>query len=199
LVRLDGGAGGGLGEAAAEPPPPLTVTSYGRQGNGAAPGQFFGPCDAAFTPDGQQLVVADWLNRRIQVVGLDGSGGFAAESADDVAGPPLDPAWLNLDSKGVAVDRCGNILVVGQSSVHILSRRPGTPTPAAAAGGGQGEAEWRRRKAKLGGLRLEGGAGGGVAVDPTTGRVAVSDTVRMGVHLLSSARPTDTDWTNTVR
>ena len=36
-------------------------------------GQFSYPCDVRFTPDGQQLVVAEYRNKRVQVLALDGS------------------------------------------------------------------------------------------------------------------------------
>jgi len=40
---------------------------------GSGDGQFHCPLDVRFTPDGQQLVVADFRNKRVQVLGLDGS------------------------------------------------------------------------------------------------------------------------------
>jgi DNA-binding beta-propeller fold protein YncE len=69
------------------------------------------PVDVHFTPDGQQLVVADQGNKRVQVLGLDGSflrrtplGGFAC---------------------AVAVDAVGNIIVTTCSG-HAAAQQSGS-------------------------------------------------------------------------
>jgi DNA-binding beta-propeller fold protein YncE len=47
--------------------------TIGGEEGGGDDGQFNGPNDVRFTPDGQQLVVADNGNCRVQVLSLDGS------------------------------------------------------------------------------------------------------------------------------
>jgi DNA-binding beta-propeller fold protein YncE len=91
VVRMDGS------EA------PRTVAGV----QGTADGQFYLPFDVYFTPDGQQLVVADHLNSRVQVLGLDGS--FVRK--------------MPLGGKAccVAVDAAGNIIAGTPKHVKVFS------------------------------------------------------------------------------
>jgi DNA-binding beta-propeller fold protein YncE len=83
---------------------------------GSGEGQLKRPLDVHFTPDGQQLVVADYLNHRVHWLALDGS--FVCQI-------PLGAA-----SHAVAVDAAGNVVaatekhhfVVGdlENSVNVL-------------------------------------------------------------------------------
>ena len=61
-------------------------------------GQFNSPLDVRFTPDGQQLVVADCNNHRVQCLALDGS--FVRKMP------------LGAIPHAVAVDAAGNIIAV---------------------------------------------------------------------------------------
>ena len=80
-------------------------TIGGEEGGGD--GQFDNPLDVRFTPDGQQLVVADQMNHRVQVLSLDGS--FVREM-------PLG-VW----ARAVAVDAAGNIIAITNNHVKVFS------------------------------------------------------------------------------
>jgi DNA-binding beta-propeller fold protein YncE len=74
---------------------------------GSGDGQFDYPMDVHYTPDGQQLVVADGFNKRVQVLGLDGS--FVREM-------PLGDVAL-----AVAVDAVGNIIAATEKHMKVFS------------------------------------------------------------------------------
>jgi DNA-binding beta-propeller fold protein YncE len=74
---------------------------------GSGDGQFDCPSDVRFTPDGQQLVVADSWNSRVQVLGLDGS--FVREMP------------LGARVRAVAVDAVGNIIAATSKHVKVFS------------------------------------------------------------------------------
>jgi DNA-binding beta-propeller fold protein YncE len=74
---------------------------------GSGDGQFNFPVDVRFTPDRQQLVVADYYNKRVQVLGLDGS--FVHEMP------------LGACAHAVAVDAVGNIIAATPNHVKVFS------------------------------------------------------------------------------
>jgi DNA-binding beta-propeller fold protein YncE len=74
---------------------------------GSGDGQFSCPVDVRFTPDGQQLVVADCDNSRVQVLGLDGS--FVRKM------PRGDYVYA------VAVHAVGNIIAATPKHVKVFS------------------------------------------------------------------------------
>jgi DNA-binding beta-propeller fold protein YncE len=74
---------------------------------GSGDGQFNVPMDVHYTPDGQQLVVADCFNKRVQVLGLDGS--FVREM-------PLGDV-----AHAVAVDAVGNSIAATPKLVKVFS------------------------------------------------------------------------------
>ena len=74
---------------------------------GSGDGQFNDPVDVRFTPDGQQLVVADYINERVQVLGLYGS--FVREMP------------LGGYARAVAVDAVGNIIAATVKHVKVFS------------------------------------------------------------------------------
>ena len=76
-------------------------------GEGDWDGQFQAPADVRFTPDGQQLVVADCLNSRVQCLALDGS--FVRKIP------------LGALCRAVAVDAAGNIIVTTDNHVKVFS------------------------------------------------------------------------------
>jgi DNA-binding beta-propeller fold protein YncE len=75
--------------------------------HGSRDGQFNLPCDVCFTPDGQQLVVADLGNHRVQVLSLDGTFVRKIQLGDD--------------ARAVAVDAAGNIIATTTQCVKVLS------------------------------------------------------------------------------
>jgi DNA-binding beta-propeller fold protein YncE len=74
---------------------------------GSKDGQLNCPADVQFTPNGKQLVVADFHNRRVQVLGLDGS--FVRKML------------LDAKPRAVSVDAVGNIIVATQKSLKLFS------------------------------------------------------------------------------
>jgi DNA-binding beta-propeller fold protein YncE len=74
---------------------------------GSGDGQFDYPADVHYTPDGQQLVVADCNNNRVQVLGLDGS--FMCKMP------------LGASAHAVAVDAVGNIIAATPKHVRVFS------------------------------------------------------------------------------
>jgi len=74
---------------------------------GSGDGQLCCPVDVRFTPDGQQLVVADGFNKRVQVLGLDGS--FVRKMP------------LGDHAHAVAVDAVGNIIAATVKHVKVFS------------------------------------------------------------------------------
>jgi DNA-binding beta-propeller fold protein YncE len=115
-------------------------------------GQFNNPLDVRFTPDGQQLVVADWNNHRVQVLALDGSFVRKIELGDHAV--------------AVAVDAAGNIIAATKKHVKVFSP------------------EGTLLHDRLGGLEMDEAAVGGLAIDPSSGRIAVGDDGEGKVHLL---------------
>jgi DNA-binding beta-propeller fold protein YncE len=75
--------------------------------DGSGDGQFNCPMDVHYTPDGQQLVVADFGNKRVQVLGLDGS--FVRKMP------------LGAFARAVAVDAVGNIIATTSKHVKVFS------------------------------------------------------------------------------
>ena len=124
-------------------------TIGGEQGSGD--GQLHWPCDVRFTPDGQQLVVADYGNHRVQCLALDGS--FVREIP------------LGATLHAVAVDAAGNIIAATPNHVNVFSP------------------EGTLLHDRLGGLEM-GAALGGLAIDPSSGRIAVGDRRVGKVNLL---------------
>jgi DNA-binding beta-propeller fold protein YncE len=112
-------------------------------GEGSDDGQLLVPSDVRFTPDGQQLVVADLCNNRAQCLALDGS--FVRKM-------PLGAYCL-----AVAVDAAGNIIAATPKHVKVFSP------------------EGTLLHDRLGGLEMEDAACGGLAIDPSSGRIAVGD------------------------
>ena len=112
--------------------------------------------DVRFTPDGQQLVVADCYNNRVQCLALDGS--FVREI-------PLDARAC-----AVAVDAAGNIIAATKKHVKVFSP------------------EGTLLHDRLGGLHScvydSSAAYGGLAIDPSSGRIAVGDMGAGKVNLL---------------
>jgi DNA-binding beta-propeller fold protein YncE len=80
-------------------------TIGGEQGSGD--GQLNFPFDVRFTPDGQQLVVADCHNKRVQCLALDGSFVRKIELGDHAV--------------AVAVDAAGNIIAITNKHVKVFS------------------------------------------------------------------------------
>jgi DNA-binding beta-propeller fold protein YncE len=74
---------------------------------GSGDGQLYFPHDARFTPDGQQLVVADRKNHRVQVLNVDGS--FVRKIP------------LGNIACAVAVDMAGNIIATTDNHVKVFS------------------------------------------------------------------------------
>ena len=121
---------------------------------GAGDGQFNFPCDVRFTPDGQQLVVADFNNNRVQVLSTDGTF---------VRNMPLEE-----DVYAVSVDVAGNIIVATNTGlVNVFSPDLSTLL-----------------HDRLGGLELGEAAFCGLAIDPSSGRIAMGDLSEGRVHLL---------------
>ena len=125
-------------------------TIGGEQGSGD--GQLNNPGDVRFTPDGQQLVVADNGNNRVQCLALDGS--FVRKM-------PLRAA-----PRAVAVDAAGNIIVATTKHVKVFSP------------------EGTLLHDRLGGLEMNEAAFGGLAIDPSSGRIAAGDREVGKVNLL---------------
>jgi DNA-binding beta-propeller fold protein YncE len=120
---------------------------------GAGDGQFNWPVDVRYTPDGQQLVVADFRNERVQMLDLDGS--FVSKMP------------LGARAYAVAVDAVGNIIAATKKHMKVFSP------------------EGTLLHDRLGGLEIVGeAAGGGLAIDPASGRIAVGDMEVGKVHLL---------------
>lgn len=74
---------------------------------GSGDGQLDRPWDVRFTADGQQLVVADYNNSRVQVLGLDGS--FVRKMP------------LGARAHAVAVDAVSNIIAATDKHVKVFS------------------------------------------------------------------------------
>jgi DNA-binding beta-propeller fold protein YncE len=81
--------------------------TIGQGEEGSGDGQLKSPWDVRFTPDGQQLVVADQGNNRVQCLALDGS--FVREM-------PLGARVF-----AVAVDAAGNIIAATTKHVKVFS------------------------------------------------------------------------------
>jgi DNA-binding beta-propeller fold protein YncE len=103
---------------------------------GSGDGQLSCPVDVRFTPDGQQLVVADCYNSRVQVLGLDGSfvrkmplGGYAYAVAVDAVGNIIaatDKHVKVFSSEGTLLhDRLGG-LEMGHAAYGGLAIDPGS-------------------------------------------------------------------------
>jgi DNA-binding beta-propeller fold protein YncE len=125
---------------------------------GAEDGQFNCPVDVHFTPDGTRLVVADFFNKCVQVLGLDGS--FVRKIP------------LGANARAVAVDAVGNIMAATKRRVKVFS--PDGTLLHDRLGRGLGE--------------FGSAAFGGLAIDPASGRVAITDTHGAGKeaeHVLS--------------
>ena len=118
---------------------------------GSGDGQLYCAFDVRFTPDGQQLVVAD-CNNRVQCLALDGS--FVRKM-------PLGDAPY-----AVAVDAAGNIIAATDNHVKVFSP------------------EGTLLHDRLGGLVMDSAAYGGLAIDPSSGRIAVGDMETGKVTLL---------------
>ena len=92
-------------------PKTIPINSKGEQwafpARGRGGGEFYFPVDICFTPDGQDLVVADYNNHRVQVVDAT-DGTFVREI------PLRDEVFA------IAVDSCGNI-VVATKHVQVFS------------------------------------------------------------------------------
>jgi DNA-binding beta-propeller fold protein YncE len=110
------------------------------------------PCDVGFTPDGQQLAVADRGNSRVQCLALYGSF---------VRNKPL-----GAHCRAVAVDAAGNIIATTDNHVKVFSP------------------EGTMLHDRLGGLEMAYAAYGGLAIDPSSGRIAVGDSKTGTVNLL---------------
>jgi DNA-binding beta-propeller fold protein YncE len=115
-------------------------------------GQFNTPMDVRFTPDGQQLVVADTCNSRVHCLALDGS--FVRKIP------------LGATSRAVAVDAAGNIIAATDQYVKVFSP------------------EGTLLHDRLGGAEMDVAAYGGLAIDPSSGRIAVGDRRVGKVNLL---------------
>jgi DNA-binding beta-propeller fold protein YncE len=126
--------------------------TIGGEEGGGGDGQFNYPCNVCFTPDGQQLVVADNGNSRVQVLALDGTFVHKME--------------LGALVYAVAVDAAGNIIATTVNHVKVFSP------------------EGTLLHDRLGGLRMNETAWDGLAVDPSTGRIAVGDIAVDKIHFL---------------
>jgi DNA-binding beta-propeller fold protein YncE len=126
--------------------------TIGGEERGGGDGQFNYPCDVRFTPDGQQLVVAEYRNKRVQVLALDGSFVRKIELGDCAV--------------AVAVDAAGNIIATTTKHVKVFSP------------------EGTLLHDRLGGLEMEDSSAGGLAIDPSSGWIAVGNQRLGKVHLL---------------
>jgi sugar lactone lactonase YvrE len=120
--------------------------------NGVGDGQFNSPSDVHFTPDGQQVVVADQGNNRVQVLSLDGSFVRKIELGD----------YAN----AVAVDAAGNLIATTANAVKVFSP------------------EGTLLHDRLGGLEFSEITACALAIEPSSGRIAVGDGWVGRVHLL---------------
>ena len=121
-------------------------------GSGSGDGQLNYPLDVRFTPDGQQLVVAEQNNNRVQCLALDGS--FVRKMP------------LGAHCRAVAVDAAGNIIATTDKHVKVFSP------------------EGTLLHDRLGGLEIDDAAFSGLAIDPSSGRIAVGDREVGKVNLL---------------
>ena len=118
-----------------------------------------GPRDVTFSPDGQQILVADESNSRICVMGLDGA------CIRDIGLPSY--------ARGVTVDRRGNIIALMQG--HFLRSFGGK----AAVFSSHGEL---LQGDLLRGVHLSRAGAAGLAMHLSSGRIAVSDAVQNCIY-----------------
>ena len=112
----------------------------------------------AFSVDGQQVLVADGGNNRLQVFGLDGS--FVLK---------VDIGAL---AKGVSVDRCGNVLALSDACVKVYSPLGDELLHHINLTDIVSEDEDGNREVGLGGLAIDA-ASGRLAVVDLSGKVSI--------------------------
>jgi DNA-binding beta-propeller fold protein YncE len=76
---------------------------------GQANSQLKLPCDVSYTPDGQQVVVADTYTKKVKIFNLDGTLACAF---------PVEGGVFAL-----AVDGSGNICTAGENHIKVFSRQ----------------------------------------------------------------------------
>jgi hypothetical protein len=123
--------------------------------------------DVRFTPDGQQLAVADQWNDRVQCFALDGS--------------VVRKIPLGAQAIAVAVDVTGNIVAATTRCIDRQHRRQKfVPRQHVKVLSPEGTLLHDR----LGGLEMGDAAPGGLAIDPFSGRIAMGDMQVGKVHLM---------------